>query len=166
MALFAFGVRGHGETRAKASRPGKRPHAQSRARTGVRRPRGDAIEAALAGIAHDIRTPLTGIVALGRIAGLLRPGHARARLGGGDQERCRSSCALTTLIVDAAKAERHRTRAAQRAILAARACRSGRRGARRARRQQGAQGRHRRSRAICRPWYRAMCCGCARRWKI
>ena len=53
---------------------------------------GRAVEAALAGIAHDIRTPLTGIVALAELLGLFRPRHARTRMGGGDQERCRPSC--------------------------------------------------------------------------
>jgi len=64
-----------------------------------------AIEAALAGIAHDIRTPLTGIVALAELLASSDLGKrerewARALKSGADH-----LAALTTLIVDAAKAE-------------------------------------------------------------
>ena len=40
-----------------------------------------AIEIALAGLAHDIRTPLTGILALARTAACLRSARARAAAG-------------------------------------------------------------------------------------
>jgi CheY-like chemotaxis protein len=68
-------------------------------------PSARAVEAALAGIAHDIRTPLTGIVAL---AELLATSNLAAR----EREWAKAIksgadhlAALTTLIVDAAKAE-------------------------------------------------------------
>ena len=64
-----------------------------------------AVEAALAGIAHDIRTPLTGIVALAELL-------ASSDLGGREREWAKAIksgadhlAALATLIVDAAKAE-------------------------------------------------------------
>src|SRR6187200_3028177 len=64
-----------------------------------------AIEAALAGIAHDIRTPLTGIVALAELL-------ASSDLGGREREWAKAIksgadhlAALATLIVDAAKAD-------------------------------------------------------------
>ncbi len=79
-------------------KPGKRA-----AKTDAPPPR--AIEAALAGIAHDIRTPLTGIVALAELLASSDLGKrerewARALKSGADH-----LAALTTLIVDAAKAE-------------------------------------------------------------
>ena len=48
-------------TPARTLRPRRRAAAQGR----------PAIELALAGLAHDIRTPLTGIVALAWVSGLL-----------------------------------------------------------------------------------------------
>jgi CheY-like chemotaxis protein len=66
-----------------------------------------AIEAALAGIAHDIRTPLTGIVALAELL-------VSSDLGGREREWANAIksgadhlSALTTVIVDAAKAQSH-----------------------------------------------------------
>ena len=69
-----------------------------------RAPSPRAIEAALAGIAHDIRTPLTGIVALAELLASSDLGKrerewAQALKSGADH-----LAALTTLIVDAAKA--------------------------------------------------------------
>ena len=89
------------------------------------------------GIAHDIRTPLTGIVRFGRIAGLFRSGYARTRMGRCDQERCRSSGCPLNVDRRCGQGRRSRTRASQRAILAARACGSRRRGACARAQQQG-----------------------------
>ena len=84
-------------------RRGRRKPGKRAAKTGA--PPQRAIEAALAGIAHDIRTPLTGIVALAELLASSDLGKrerewARALKSGADH-----LAALTTLIVDAAKAE-------------------------------------------------------------
>jgi CheY-like chemotaxis protein len=89
-----------------AKRRPKRPPRSARARpvkARVLAPR--AIEVALAGIAHDIRTPLTGIVALAELLASSDLAQrerewARAIKSGADH-----LAALTTLIVDAAKAD-------------------------------------------------------------
>ena len=64
-----------------------------------------AIEAALAALAHDIRTPLTGILALGEL--LAASDSASANAAGPMRSRARPSISrmLTSLIVDAARAD-------------------------------------------------------------
>ena len=72
----------------------------NRARHGAR-----AIDAALAGLAHDIRTPLTGILSLAQLlhaADLPEREHRWAAAVKGAAEHL---ARLTTLVVDAAKAE-------------------------------------------------------------
>jgi signal transduction histidine kinase len=88
--------------RRQKKRPGKRPHAQSR---GTRRasPRGNAIEAALAGIAHDIRTPLTGIVALAELLASSDLGTREREWANAIKSGADHLAALATLIVDGAK---------------------------------------------------------------
>ena len=54
-------------------------------------PSARAIEAALAGIAHDIRTPLTGIVALAELLAVSDLGTREREWAKRDQERRRSS---------------------------------------------------------------------------
>lgn len=84
----------------------KRRAKTSRIRSRVRKPAPPrAIELALAGIAHDIRTPLTGIVALAELLassdlGTREREWAKAIKSGADH-----LAALTTLIVDAAVSE-------------------------------------------------------------
>jgi CheY-like chemotaxis protein len=83
----------------------KRKTKRKAARKRGRAPAPRAIEAALAGIAHDIRTPLTGILALAELLASsdLKPRErewADAIKSGADH-----LAALTTLIVDAAKAD-------------------------------------------------------------
>ena len=68
-------------------------------------PQRRVVEAALAGVAHDIRTPLTGIVALAELLaasdlGVRERGWAAAIKSGADH-----LTALTTLIVDAVKTD-------------------------------------------------------------
>jgi CheY-like chemotaxis protein/nitrogen-specific signal transduction histidine kinase len=64
-----------------------------------------AIEAALAGIAHDIRTPLTGIVALAELLTSSDLGKRELEWASGIKSGADHLAALTTLIVDAAKVE-------------------------------------------------------------
>ena len=86
---------------SKRRRPGKARDRSARVKS-VSVP---VVEAALAGIAHDIRTPLTGIVALAELLassdlGARERDWANAIKSGADH-----LAALTTLIVDAAKAD-------------------------------------------------------------
>ena len=84
-------------------RRGRRKPGKRAAKTGAPRPR--AIEAALAGIAHDIRTPLTGIVALAELLASSDLGKREREWANALKSGADHLAALTTLIVDAAKAE-------------------------------------------------------------
>jgi CheY-like chemotaxis protein/nitrogen-specific signal transduction histidine kinase len=66
-----------------------------------------AIEAALAGIAHDIRTPLTGIVALAELLVSSALGTREREWASAIKSGADHLSALTTVIVDAAKAKAH-----------------------------------------------------------
>jgi CheY-like chemotaxis protein len=63
-----------------------------------------AVEAALAGIAHDIRTPLTGIVALAELLASSDLGAREREWADAIKSGADHLAALSTLIVDAAKA--------------------------------------------------------------
>ena len=81
--------------------------AGKKAKKRVRRkpPKTRAVEAALAGIAHDIRTPLTGIVALAELLASSDLGTREREWANAIKSGADHLAALTTLIVDAAKAE-------------------------------------------------------------
>ncbi len=108
-------TRTKGKAKRKArGRRATRPHASTRApksapKSATKRaaktasPR--AIEAALAGIAHDLRTPLTGIVALSELLASSSLGLREREWAGAIKSGADHLAALTTLIVDAAKAE-------------------------------------------------------------
>jgi two-component system, sensor histidine kinase len=64
-----------------------------------------AVEAALAGIAHDIRTPLTGIVALAELLASSDLGKRERDWANAVKSGADHLAALTSLIVDAVKAE-------------------------------------------------------------
>jgi CheY-like chemotaxis protein/nitrogen-specific signal transduction histidine kinase len=64
-----------------------------------------AVEAALAGIAHDIRTPLTGVVALAELLASSDLGKREREWANAIKSGADHLAALTTLIVDAARAE-------------------------------------------------------------
>src|SRR5512132_3005199 len=71
-----------------------------RGRTGTH-----VIEKALAAFAHDVRTPLTGIVALGELLATSELGERERRWVAALKSAADHLVALTTLVVDAAKAE-------------------------------------------------------------
>ena len=81
-----------------------RLHDQSKPKRRAR-PRPRAIETALAGIAHDIRTPLTGIVALAELLASSDLGTREREWANAVKSGADHLAALTTLIVDAAKAD-------------------------------------------------------------
>ena len=85
----------------RKSKPVKRRRASSRASAADPR----AIEAALAGIAHDIRTPLTGIVALAELLASSDLGAREREWANAVKSGADHLSALATLIVDAAKAD-------------------------------------------------------------
>jgi two-component system, sensor histidine kinase len=89
----------------KRKRPARRVRASSaRARgTGLGKARIEAVEAALAGIAHDIRTPLTGIVALAELLASSDLGTREREWANAIKIGADHLAALSTLIVDAAK---------------------------------------------------------------
>ncbi len=64
-----------------------------------------AIEASLAGVAHDIRTPLTGVLALAELLAASDLGERERQWAGAIKSGAEHLAALTTLIVDAAKAD-------------------------------------------------------------
>jgi CheY-like chemotaxis protein len=82
------------DTRKRAAR---RPAARRRAST-------RAIERALAGFAHDIRTPLTGIIAIAELLATSDLGERERRWVAALKDAADHIVALTTIVVDAAKA--------------------------------------------------------------
>jgi two-component system, sensor histidine kinase len=94
----------------------KRTRARSAARTAHRKvrarrrgsratPQTRATEAALAAFAHDLRTPLTGILALSELLATSELGERELRWIATLKSNAEHLSALTTLIVDAAKAQ-------------------------------------------------------------
>jgi CheY-like chemotaxis protein len=84
----------------------KRPRARRpAARSRRSKPAGRAIEATLAGIAHDIRTPLTGILALAELLASSDLGERERQWANAVKSGAEHLAELTTLIVDGAKAD-------------------------------------------------------------
>jgi CheY-like chemotaxis protein/nitrogen-specific signal transduction histidine kinase len=84
----------------------KRKRKKRRARTrAAQPPKPNAVEAVLAGIAHDIRTPLTGIVALAELLAASDLRQREREWANAVKSGAEHLAALSTLIVDAAKAE-------------------------------------------------------------
>lgn len=92
---------------AKHAKKSPRYPRRSRGRKGSlpKTPSPRAIEAALAGIAHDIRTPLTGIVALAELLASSDLGAREREWASAIKSGADHLSALTTVIIDAAKAE-------------------------------------------------------------
>src|ERR1051325_3656483 len=95
--LMAKRVSRKGKSRRKAPRRAAKSAAKSAAKT---RP----LEIALAGFAHDIRTPLTGIIAIGELLSTSELGERERRWVAALKEAAEHLVALTTVVVDAAKA--------------------------------------------------------------
>ena len=87
-------------TKPKKKSAAKRSRRRSR-RVPVRR----TTEAALAAFAHDIRTSLTGILALGELLASSNLGERERRWAAGIKTSAEHLAALTTLAIDAAKIE-------------------------------------------------------------
>lgn len=88
-------AKGRTKARVKSRKAAKPPAPHSAA----------AVEAALAGIAHDIRTPLTGIVALAELLASSDLGAREREWANAIRSGADHLAALATLIVDAAKAD-------------------------------------------------------------
>src|SRR5262252_9800343 len=84
---------------------------KSKTKTRRRRPRRAGatrpLELALAGFAHDIRTPLTGIIAIGELLSTSELGERERRWVAALKEAAEHLVALTTVVVDAARAGDH-----------------------------------------------------------
>ena len=87
--------------RTRPHKAGKKPRRASHKSAPGRR----AIEAALAGVVHDIRTPLTGIVALAELLASSEVGTRERAWAAAIKSGADHLAALTTLIVDAVKAD-------------------------------------------------------------
>src|SRR5262252_973732 len=85
-------------TRQRTGRPARRQRP-------LPRPLPPAIEAALAGIAHDIRTPLTGIVALAELLASSDIGKRERDWAKAVKSGAEHLAALASLIVDGVKAD-------------------------------------------------------------
>ena len=82
----------------------KSPAQRSRRRPPRRGPATRTTEAALAAFAHDIRTSLTGILALGELLASSNLGERERRWASGIKTGAEHLAALTTLAIDAVKA--------------------------------------------------------------
>src|SRR5438309_11300883 len=88
---------------AKATR--RRPLAARQRAARSRRARAPAIEATLAALAHDIRTPLAGILALGELLATSDLGERERGWAATIKSTAEHLAMLTSLIVDAARAD-------------------------------------------------------------
>src|ERR1700688_2758372 len=89
------------------TKPKKKKSAAKRSRRQPPRrgPAARTTEAALAAYAHDIRTALTGILALGELLASSNLGDRERQWASGIKTSAEHLAALTTLIIDAAKAD-------------------------------------------------------------
>lgn len=107
MAWSRLGRGPMAKRRHKAKRTGKRRPARRNApaRAAKKNAGKRAIETALAGVAHDIRTPLTGIVALAELLASSDLGQRERDWANAIKSSADHLVGLTTLIVDAVKAD-------------------------------------------------------------
>jgi CheY-like chemotaxis protein/nitrogen-specific signal transduction histidine kinase len=94
------------KSKKSAAKPARRK-AQKKPRKKLRRrtPAAGAGDAALAVFAHDIRTALTGILALGELLASSSLGERERRWAAGIKGSAEHLASLTTLVIDAAKAD-------------------------------------------------------------
>ena len=86
----------------------KQKAAAKPARRRKRRPAARDGDAVLAVFAHDIRTALTGILALGELLASSNLGERERRWAAGIKDSAEHLASLTTLVIDAAKSRRRR----------------------------------------------------------
>lgn len=98
-------LRGGGRMAKRKSKGKPRRKRSAPTDKAAKMPAARAVEAALAGIAHDIRTPLTGIVALAELLASSDLGQRERDWANALKSSADHLAALTTLIVDAAKAD-------------------------------------------------------------
>lgn len=100
LGVGAGGLMARGKTRKQPVKPrGHQPLPRRR------RPVAGATPTTLAAFAHDMRTALTGILALGDLLASSNLGERERRWAGGIKAGAEHLAALTTLLLDAAKAE-------------------------------------------------------------
>src|SRR5579872_1186850 len=87
-------------SRKSAAKPRRRPRSRL-----ANAPRGRAGESSLAAFAHDTRTALTGILALSELLASSNLGERERRWAFGIKTSAEHLAALTTLMIDAARAE-------------------------------------------------------------
>lgn len=91
--------------RARSKQSKKPAAARAARRRRPRRPSALSNDVALAAFAHDIRTALNGILALGELLASSNIGERERRWAAGVKTGAEHLAALTTLVVDAAKAQ-------------------------------------------------------------
>jgi CheY-like chemotaxis protein len=97
--------RGLGAAMVRSKSARKRFRKKPAAKRSRRSPASRTTEAALAAFAHDIRTSLTGILALGELLASSNLGERERRWAAGIKTSAEHLAALTTLAIDAAKAD-------------------------------------------------------------
>jgi CheY-like chemotaxis protein len=86
----------------KAAKPGRKT--RTRAKPAARR--GDAVEAALAALAHEVRTPLNGILAFGELLAASQLPERERGWAAGIKSAAEHLAQLTSVIVDGTRADR------------------------------------------------------------
>ena len=91
--------------RLKSKKSSGKPAGSRQRRRVPRAPTTRGLDAALAAYAHDIRTALTGILALGELLASSNLGERERRWALSIRSSAKHLAALTTLMIDAAKAD-------------------------------------------------------------
>ncbi len=91
--------------RLNSKKPSGKPARNGRRKRVRSTPAGRGTEASLAAYAHDIRTALTGILALGELLASSNLGERERRWALGIRSSAKHIASLTTLMIDAAKAD-------------------------------------------------------------